>query len=109
MYEPEGDDYVIWERGELGKDEGWGYFKGDEVDNEKRVKFGWKPVPRYNTIETGIRPIPTCSISKNDPHKYVHTLLLCYDKCWDQLKFVKRRNTREIQHWSQYDDITGNE
>ena len=109
MYEPEVDDYVIWDRGEYGKDEGWVYFKGDEVDNEARVKFGWKSVPRYITIETGIRPKPTCSISKNDPHKYVHTLLLCYDKCWDQLKFVKRRNTREIQHWSQYDDITGNE
>ncbi len=38
MYEPEVDDYVIWDRGEYGKDEGWVYFKGDEVDNEKRVK-----------------------------------------------------------------------
>jgi len=35
-YEPEVDDYVIWDRGEHGIDEGWVYFKGDEVDNEKR-------------------------------------------------------------------------
>ena len=39
MYEPEVDDYVIWDRGEYGRDEGWVYFKGDEVDNEARVKF----------------------------------------------------------------------
>ena len=108
-YEPEVDDYVIWTT-ELGMvHEGWVYFKGDKVDNEKRVKDGWKPVARYITIETAIRPKPECQYSKNDPHKYIHTLLLCYDSCWDQLKFVKKRNTREIQHWSQYDDITGNE
>jgi len=109
MYEPEVDDYVIWDRGEYGKDEGWVYFKGDEVDNEKRVKFGWKPVARYITIETGIRPKPQCEYSKNDPHKYIHTLLLCCDNDWHQLKFVKRRNSKHIQHWSQYDDIAGNE
>ncbi len=34
MYEPEVDDYVIWDRGEYGIDEGWVYFKGDEVDKE---------------------------------------------------------------------------
>ena len=56
MYEPEVDDYVIWDRGEYGKDEGWVYFKGDEVDNEKRVKFGWKPAlqhPRVQQIRSG--------------------------------------------------------
>ena len=109
MYEPEVDDYVVWDRGEYGKDEGWVYFKGDEVDNEKRVKFGWKPVARYITIETSIRPKPECSMTKNDPHKYVHTLLLCCDNYWHQLKFVKRRNGKVIQHWSQYDDIAGKE
>jgi len=50
-YEPEVDDYVIWDRGEYGIDEGWVYFKGDEVDNEKRIKDGWKPVARYITID----------------------------------------------------------
>ena len=70
-YEPEVDDYVIWDRGENGIDEGWVYFKGDEVNNEKRIKDGWKPVARYITIETGIRPKPQCEYSKNDPHKYI--------------------------------------
>ncbi len=108
-YEPEVDDYVIWTT-KLGMvHEGWVYFKADSVDNELRIKQGWNPVARYITIETAVRPKPQCQYSKNDPHKYIHTLLLCYDSCWHQLKFVKRRDTREIQHWSQYDDITGNE
>ena len=33
--------------------------------------------------------------------------LLCYDSNWHQLKFVKKRNSKHIQHWSQYDDISG--
>ena len=41
-YEPQVDDYVIWKRPNGDIDEGWVYFKGDPVDNEKRVKNGWK-------------------------------------------------------------------
>ena len=80
MYEPEVNDYVIWTT-DLGmKHEGWVYFKCDVIDNDKRVKFNWRPVPRYITIETGVRP--KSNYSKNDHHKYIHTLLLCYDSCW---------------------------
>ena len=92
-YLPKVNDYVIWDRGEYGKDEGWVYFYDE----------------KYITIETGIRSKPICEYTKSDPHKYIHTLLLCYDSYWHQLKFVKRRNTREVHHWSQYDDISGNE
>ena len=111
MYEPEVDDYVVWDRGEYGQDEGWVYFKGDEVDNEKRVKYGWNPVARYITIETAVRDKPECMYSSGKPmeHKKIHTLLLCYETNWNQLKLIKRRNSKEIQHWSQYDDVTGNE
>ena len=109
VYEPEVDDYVVWQHEDGTVDEGWVYFKGDKPDNDKRVKYGWNPVPRYITIETGIRPKPKCSMSKNDPHKYVHTLLLCCDADWHQLKFIKRRESKVIQHYSQYDDISGNE
>ena len=109
MYEPEVDDYVIWDKGEYGKDEGWVYFKGDEIDNELRVKQGWNPAPRYITIETGIRPKSYCEHTKNDPHKYIHTLLLCYDTDWHQLKFVKRREKKSPDHYAEYDDISGNE
>ena len=106
-YEPEVDDYVIWTT-ELGMvHEGWVYFKGDPVDNELRIKQGWNPVARYITIETGIRPKPQCQYSKNDPHKYIHTLLLCYDSDWHQLKFIKKRDGKHIQHYSQYDDVSG--
>ena len=109
MYEPEVDDYVIWERPNGDHEQGWVYFKGDVVDNEKRVKNGWNPVPRYITIETGVRPKPYCEHAKGDPHKMIHTLLLCYESYWNELRYVKHRRTRECNHWSQYDDIHGNE
>tara|TARA_Y100001963_G_scaffold158291_1_gene257398 strand:- start:1095 stop:1463 length:369 start_codon:yes stop_codon:yes gene_type:complete len=107
-YEPEVDDYVIWERetwvGTI-KDEGWVYFKGDpEV-----AKKGFKTNPRYITIETGVRDKSPEQMDGCTLHNKVHTLLLCYESNWHQLKFVKKRESRNIQHWSQYDDITGNE
>ena len=107
-YDPEVNDYVIWDRGEYGKDEGWVYFKGDEVDNEKRVKFGWKPVARYITIETGVRDKPKEQLDSKTLHTKVHTLLLCYEAQWKQLRFIKRRESPTIQHYSQYDDRAGN-
>ena len=108
-YEPEVNDYVIWDQGEYGKHEGWVYFKGDPVDNEKRIKDGWKPVSRYITIETSIRPKPHDDYAKGDPHQFIHTLLLCYESEWSNLIFVKKRKSKNISHWSQYDDIAGNE
>ena len=36
-YEPKVNDYVIWKRPSGDWEEGWVYFKGDPVDNEKRV------------------------------------------------------------------------
>ena len=107
MYEPNVDDYVIWDRGEYGKDEGWVYFKGDPVDNELRIKQGWNPVARYITIETSIRP--KSYVSENDPHKYVHTLLLCYECDLKDLHFIKKREHNTCSHYSEYDDIHGNE
>ena len=108
-YEPEVNDYVIWTN-ELGQiHEGWVYFKGDKVDNELRVKHGWNEVPRYITIETGVRPKPKESLMGNDPHKMVHTLLLCYESEWKNLQFVKSRKSSEIEHYSQYDERAGNE
>ena len=53
-YEPEVDDYVIWNRPNGDIEEGWVYFKGDPVDNEKRIKDKWNPVSRYITIETNV-------------------------------------------------------
>ena len=111
MYEPEVDDYVIWERPNGDIDEGWVYFKGDPVDNEQRAKNGWNPLSQYITIETSVKPKQDCIYSSGKPmrHKMIHVLLLCNDMYWHELRFVKRRNSKECQHYSQYDDVHGNE
>ena len=103
-YEPEVDDYVIWDT-PYGRNEGWVYFKGDPVEKKK----GFNDNPRYITIETGVRDKHPEQMDGCTLHNKVHTLLLCYESQWKDLKFVKRRETRHIKHWSQYDDITGNE
>ena len=111
-YEPEVNDYVIWERPNGDIDEGWVYCKTDPVDNEKRIKEGWKPLSQYITIETSVKPKPDFHYSsgKEMVHKYIHTLLICNRENWNQLTFVKRRTYKEeCQHYSQYDDIHGNE
>ena len=90
-YEPEVDDYVIWNRPNGDIEEGWVYFKGDPVDNEKRAKDGWNPISQYITIETGVKPKPNCSYTKNERHKMIHTLLLCFEHDWINLKYIKSR------------------
>jgi len=108
QYEPEVNDYVIWERdihGRIEKDEGWVYFKGDPVEEKK----GFNTCPRYITIETHVRDKPKEQLDGRSLHRKVHTLLLCYDSNWHELKFVKKRESKHCQHYSQYDDISGNE
>tara|TARA_B100001094_G_scaffold308523_1_gene341259 strand:+ start:835 stop:1224 length:390 start_codon:yes stop_codon:yes gene_type:complete len=111
MYEPKVDDYVIWKRPNGDIEEGWVYFKGDPVDNAKRIKDGWQPISRYITIEVAIKPKSNCVYTSGKPmkHKFIHTLLQCNEQCWGELVYVKNRRTREIEHYSQYDDISGNE
>ena len=103
MYEPEVDDYVVWERPNGDIEEGWVYFKGDKMEKKR----GFPQCPRYITIEVAVRDKPNCMYSsgKDMEHKRIHTLLLCYDSNWNELKYVKHRRTREIQHYSQYDDV----
>lgn len=108
MYEPEVDDYVIWTT-DLGmKHEGWVYFKCDVIDNDKRVKFNWRPVPRYITIEIGTKPKPYCEYTKIDRnHKLIHTLLICYDTEWKNLRFVKKRKSKNDDTIIQWDEDSG--
>ena len=87
-YEPEVNDYVIWDKGKYGVDKGWVYFKCDE----------------YITIETGIKPKPPDQYSKNDRHKYIHTLLLCHAPFWKDLKYVKSRKSQCPNHYSECDN-----
>jgi len=93
MYEPQVDDYVIWERPNGDTDEGWVYFKGDVVDNEKRKKHGWNPLSQYITIEIHTYPKTECVYTSGKPmrHKNVHCLLICNRENWQQLRFVKNR------------------
>ena len=106
-YEPQVDDYVICTLPNGDIEEGGVYFKGDPVDNEKRIKDKWNPVSRYITIETNVRDKPDCFYTSGQPmrHKKIHTLLLCNEQCWHELVYVTHRRTREILHYSQYDDV----
>ena len=88
-YKPKVNDYVIWDRGEYGIDEGLVYFYDDE----------------YITIETGVKPKPKDEYEKNPRHRMIHTLLLCNNQFWHQLKYVRSRTPHEqIEHYSQCDD-----
>ena len=92
-YEPQVDDYVIWKRPNGDWEEGWVYFKGDPVDNEKRVKQGWNEVSQYITIEVVVYPKKECSYTSGKPmrHKNVHVTLLCNKDNWNELEYVKNR------------------
>ena len=96
MYEPEVNDYVIWTNDLNNVHEGWVYFKCDPIDNKKRVESGWNEIPRYITIEIATKPKLHCEYSKKADrnHKLIHTLLLCYDTEWRNLKFIKRRRSK---------------
>ena len=76
-YIPQVDDYVQWKSDHMNI-EGWVYFCDD----------------MYITIETGVKPKPNCEYTKNERHKYIHTLLLCYPPQWKQLKYVYTRKNR---------------
>ena len=83
-YEPQVDDYVIWDKGQFGDEKGWVYFKCDE----------------YITIETGIKPKPQCEL-QHSRHRYIHTLLLCPTQFWHQLEYVRSRDHTTPQHYSE--------
>ena len=90
-YVPKVNDYVIWDKGEYGKDEGWVYFY-DEA---------------YITIEVSVRPKPKESLDckSSNHHKMIHTLLLCHNDYWHELEYVKSRTPCEqIQHYSECED-----
>ena len=42
-------------------------------------------------------------------HRKTHTLLLCYEHHWKDLKFIKRRSKKQCDHYSEYDDVEGEE
>ena len=104
-YEPQVDDYVIWKRPNGDIDEGWVYFKGDPVDNEKRVKQGWNSVSQYITIEIHVYPKKECVYTSGKPmrHKNIHCLLICNKDNWNELEYVKNRRGEE--HYKELAEI----
>ena len=102
-YEPEVNDYVIWEKETwcgISTDQGWVYFKAPKMEEKK----GFSSNPRYITIETGVRDKPVEQLKDSPLHKKIHTLLLCYEQDWKDLKFIRRRKTKNCEHYAQYDD-----
>ena len=93
MYEPQVDDYVIWNRPNGDIEEGWVFFTGDPVDNEKRVKQGWNSISQYITIEIHVYPKNQCVYTSGKPmrHKNIHCLLICNKDNWNELEYVKNR------------------
>ena len=60
-----------------------------------KIREGSQKTHRYLTIETGIRRKPECKYEKNNPHKYVHILLCCYESQWHELRYVKKRKSQK--------------
>ena len=87
-YIPKVNDYVIWDRGKYGRDEGWVYFFSEE----------------YITIETAVRPKPEDQYSKHERHRYIHTLLVCHSQFWNELEYIKSRKSANPSHYSECED-----
>ena len=110
-YQPEVNDYVIWDKNEYGIDKGWVYFKCPELED----KVGFNTQTRYITIETSIKPKPVCPEEerlqgkiKLPRHKYIHTLLLCYESDWHQLKYIKSRsNCKSKSYYNRFQNQWG--
>ena len=100
-YEPQVDDYVIWNRPNGDIEEGWVYFKGEKLPKKR----GFLESPYYITIEVAVRDKPDCMYSSGQPmrHKKIHTLLLCNDHCWHELEYVKNR--RVEAHYQELAEI----
>ncbi len=86
-YTPQVDDYVIWRRSGGRIDKGWVYF----VDEE------------YITIETAVKDKPNCEYTREEKHKKIHTLVLCFPQFYHQLEYIKNRRPDEpIRHQIEY-------
>ena len=74
-YSPRVDDYVRWVDS-LGRvTEGWVYFYSEH----------------YITIEVSVKDKPKCEYTKNEKHKKIHCLVVCYPQYWEELQYIKNR------------------
>lgn len=74
-YTPKTNDYVLWDNGKGV--EGWVYFRDDE----------------YITIEYIVRPKDEENYECCPIHKNERLLVVCYREDWNQLKYVKSRES----------------
>jgi hypothetical protein len=72
-YVPQVNDYVQWTKGV----EGWVYFKDKE----------------YITIEAAVRPKNSINYRAAPIHANDRLLILCYSNQWNELKYVRSRET----------------
>lgn len=72
-YDPKVNDYVKWTKGV----EGWVYFKSKE----------------YITIEYSVRPKDEVNYACCSIHANERLLVLCYKKDWNQLEYVRTRQS----------------
>ncbi len=93
-YVPKVNDYVKWTTALGMVHEGWVYYKGKPDDNEKRIKNSWVPVSNYITIEIATKPRPQCDLSTFF-HKRIHVCICCYEDCWHELEFIRRRVSKQ--------------
>ena len=75
-FEPQLNDYVRWPS-EHHTIEGWVYFKDE----------------KYITIEVGVKPKKHCNYVRNVLHCKEHILVVCYSFLWDELQYIKSRET----------------
>jgi hypothetical protein len=84
-YVPVIDDYVKW-TDSLGRiTEGWVYFVSDQ----------------YFTIEISVKDKPHCEYTKNQKHKKIHCLVLCFPQYWDEVEYIKSRANNQDDYKSQ--------
>jgi hypothetical protein len=74
-YEPQVNDYVVWNNGKSV--EGWIYFKDEE----------------YVTIEVAVRPKDEINFECCPIHKNERSLVVCYRGDWNQLEYIKSRTS----------------
>lgn len=72
-YQPQVNDYVIWKKNV----EGWVYFKDKE----------------YITIEQSVRPKDNQNYAACVLHRNERLLVLCYNDQWDELTYLKSRES----------------
>ena len=80
-YIPQGNDYVMWKR-PGHSDEGWVYFKCDDI-----------------SIEVGVKDIFSLEYTLNFTRSVVHILVVCPQFMWHELEYVRNRRDNNVDEY----------